>query len=104
MISKFNNMSVTVNGSSSLITGLIEVETAGTKQQLPNIPCHEVTIIAKRTNTGYIYIGASNVSSIEPNYGVELAAKESFTFTVSNVNILYMDATVSGEGISIVAI
>ncbi|MFZ3132752.1 MAG: hypothetical protein WA125_17025 [Desulfosporosinus sp.] len=97
------SMPVTVNGSLANITGAIQnVTTAGTRVQLPNVPCRVVTVTAKRANTGYIYIGGSNVSSAV--YGDDLASKESFTLEVANVNQIYIDASVSGEGISYVAL
>lgn len=89
-------------GSGSLVGAIQNVTTAGTRVQLPNTPCYEVTIIAKRGNTGYIYVGGTNVSSSV--YGVELAAKESYTFMVSNANLIYIDASVSGEGVSYIAL
>lgn len=96
------NVNASMTGSLTNICGLLNVTTAGTRIQLPNISCREVTIIAKRSNTGYIYAGNNLVSST--NYGVELAIKESFTFAVSNANLIYIDSSVSGEGISYVAI
>ena len=95
--------SMKLTGSIVAITGIIQnVTTAGTRVQLPSVSCREVTIIAKRINSGYIYAGGSNVSSTV--YGVELSAKESYTFAVANVNQIWIDASVSGEGISYVAI
>jgi len=91
-----------IQGSAINSCGIVNVTTAGTRVQLPNIPCREVTIIAKRLTTGYIYAGNNAVSAA--SYGVELAAKESFTFAVANANQVYIDASVSGEGISYVAI
>lgn len=91
-----------ISGSLINICNVVGVTTAGTRVQLPNMPCTEVTIIARRLNIGYIYAGMSNVSSL--SFGVELAAKESFTFGVSNLNMIYIDASVSGEGISYVAL
>lgn len=95
-------MLVTLDSSNIKEAALQNVTTAGTRVQLPNIPCREVTIIAKRANTGYIYAGKSNVSNTV--YGVELAAKDSYTFAVNNTNEIWLDASVSGEGISYVAI
>jgi hypothetical protein len=96
------NVEVTLSGSILAEATVLNVTTAGTRVQLPDILCHEVTIIAKRTNTGYIYAGKNTVSSTV--YGVEFAAKDSFTFNVSNANQIYIDASISGEGISYVAI
>ncbi len=102
-IAKNDGLSGTkLSGSSALKGATATVTTAGTEVQLPNYLCREVTIIAKRTNTGYIYIGGSDVSSTV--YGAELAAKDSITLAVSNLNLVYFDASVSGEGISYVAI
>lgn len=78
------------------------VATAGIVVQMPEFSCKEVTIIAKKANTGSIYVGGSDVSATV--YGVELKANESFTFKVSNTNLLYLAATVSGEGVSYVAL
>jgi hypothetical protein len=93
---------VSLSGSGSIKGAVQNVTTAGTRIQLPNLPCREITIIANRTNTGYIYIGGSDVSSTV--YGSELAAKDSITIAVNNTNLIYIDASVSGEGVSYVAI
>ncbi|MDD4775434.1 MAG: hypothetical protein PHG75_02900, partial [Syntrophomonas sp.] len=93
---------VALSGSNALKGATATVTTAGTEVQLPNYACREVTIIAKRANTGYIYIGGSDVSSTV--YGAELAAKESITLAVNNTNLVYIDSSVNGEGISYVAI
>ena len=98
-----NTLPISTIGSSANITGNVQnVTTAGTRVQLPNIPCREITIIARRINTGYIYAGGSNVSASV--FGTELASKESFTFAVANANQVWIDSSISGEGISYVAI
>lgn len=89
-------------GSESLTANILTVTTAGTRVQFPNIPCRKVLIIGLRTNTGYIYIGGINVSSII--YGAELGARDSFEIEVSNANLLHIDSSVSGEGVSYFAI
>ena len=90
-------------GSLANIKGaVVNVTTAGESVRLPDIPCNTVTITALRDNTGFIYIGGSDVSSTV--FGDDLASKESFTFQIANLNQLYIDASVSGEGISYVAV
>ena len=89
-------------GSSTLKGAIQDVETAGVRVNLPDYPCREVTVIAKRGNTGSIFIGGDDVSASV--YGVELQARDSYTFVVSNTNVLYLDASVSGEGVSYVAV
>ncbi len=92
-----------LNAGSATLTGAIQnVTTAGTRVQLPDIPCREITIIAKRTNNGFIYAGGDDVSSAV--YGAELEAKDSMTLTVANANQVWIDASVSGEGISYVTV
>ena len=78
------------------------VTTAGTRVQLPILACNKVTIIARRTNGGYIYVGMNTVSSTV--FGAELAALDSMDFEVNNLNELWIDSSVDGEGISYVAI
>ncbi|MEH6943924.1 hypothetical protein [Bacillus sp. JJ722] len=92
---------VSLKGSSKLKVGRASVATAGTRVQLPNIPCKEVTITGLKANKGTIFAGDETVSS---QTGIELDAKDSFTFVVSNVNLVYIDAAVSGEGVTYVAI
>ena len=82
----------------TLVGATINVTTAGTRIQLPSIPCKKVIITAKRANTGYIYIGGSDVSSTV--YGLDLSNNEYRTIEVSNTNLIYIDSSVSGEGIS----
>lgn len=88
--------------SSTQLKGAVQnIPTAGNRVQLPNYACKEVTVIAKKGNTGSIFIGGNDVSISV--FGVQLMANESFTFAISNTNLLYIDTTVSGEGISYVA-
>ncbi len=94
--------SVRLTGS-NVLTGAIQiVTTAGARVQLPSITCREVTLIALKDNTGSIYVGGNNVSSSV--YGAELQAKDSLTLTVDNANLIWLDCSVSGEGISYVAV
>lgn len=90
-------------GSNSLQHGITTVTTAGEAVQLnSNLACREVLIIALRTNTGFIYIGGSTVSS--SSYGAELEAKDSITLQVSNLNLIYIDSSVSSEGVSYIVL
>lgn len=91
-----------LSGSNLKGANVAVVTTAGTRVQLPDLACNKVTVIAKRVNTGYIYVGKNTVSSSV--YGADLAALDSMDFEVNNLNELWIDASVSGEGISYVAI
>jgi len=85
-------------GSSQTIADVLNVTTAGTRVQLPSHGCKEVTIIAKKANTGQIFLGGSNVSSTV--YGLLMDAKDSITLKVANSDQLWIDSTTNGEGIS----
>ena len=98
-----NPGSMQLTGSLTGKGAIATVTTAGTRVQLPSFPCRLVTVIAKRTNTGYIYASPDNLVS-STVYGVELAAKDSFDFEVANANQIWIDSSVNGEGISYVAI
>jgi hypothetical protein len=89
-------------GSESIVGNLLSVTTAGTAVQFPNIPCRKLLIIARRANTGYIYIGGSTVTSSA--YGAELLSRDSIQLEVSNANLIYINSTVNGEGVSYIAI
>jgi hypothetical protein len=88
---------------SPLLQGKVKaVTTAGTRVQLDAVPCQAVTVFARKSNAGKIYVGGSDVSASV--FGVELSTNESFTFNVSNANLIYIDTEVSGDGVSYVVI
>jgi hypothetical protein len=98
-----NGASHAIPAGSTQIRGAKQiVATAGTRVQLPDFPCREVTLIGLKTNAGSIYVGGSDVS--QTVYGAELQAKNSLTLAVKNTNMVYIDTSVSGEGVSYVAI
>jgi len=99
---KLGVSNVEVIGGDNLEGRLKNVMISGVRMQLDDIKCKEVTVIARKSNTGSIYIGGKDVSGT--NFGVELEANESFTFMISNSNLIYIDASVSGEGVSYVTI
>ncbi|MEY9096285.1 hypothetical protein [Paenibacillus sp. RC84] len=91
-----------IKGSDSLESGLLNVSTPGTRIKFPNVPCREVMIIARRGNTGFIYIGGADVSSSK--FGAELGPLDSVNIAVSNASLLYLDASIAGEGVSYVIV
>lgn len=98
-----NDFYLPVRSSSNVIfTGVVNVVTAGTRIQLPDVNCQEITIIAKDTNVGPVYVGDVTTSSTQ--YGVKLKPDGSFTFAVINANMLYIDTSANGDGISYVAL
>ena len=56
-----------------------------------------ISVKALSTNTGIIYIGDSGVSSTN---GFELSSGDSIDIALSNLSIVYIDSSFSGEGVS----
>ena len=85
--------------------GIKKVTTAGTAVQVSttSIPCRKVLIQACPENTGTVVVGASTVVAASgTRRGYALVPGQDVVLAVTDVNKLYADATVSGEGISYV--
>jgi len=81
--------------------GVKTVTTAGTDVALAaSTAAKWVTIQAQTDNTGYVAVGASGVDATPATgTGVLLAAGESVTLPCDNLADIYVDSTVSGEGV-----
>ena len=63
-------------------------------------PCKKVDIQAQTDNTGLIAIGFTGVDATEADgTGVILRAGDTYSLEINNLNLIYFDATVSGEGV-----
>jgi len=91
--------STSISSRSSLGVSQTNVTTAGTRVQLASNACSSVTVKAKSTNTGLIYVGGSSVSS---SNGFILSAGDSISIDITNTNLLYIDSSVNGEGVSFI--
>lgn len=77
--------------------GYKAVTTAGVKEALASsTQCRYVIIMALAANTGNIYIGGVTVSSTS---GRALVSLQSEKIDIDNLNKIYLDAEVSGEGV-----
>lgn len=96
-------MTISLGTSSSGTSGQIKANgskvtvTSGTRVQLPSHTCLEVLIVAQAANTGYVYIGNSNVSSTV--HIQRLSSGEALVLSVVDSSEIYIDTSVSGEGI-----
>lgn len=91
------------NSFKSIGDGVKSVTTAGTAVQVSttSIPCRMVEIQARVANTGNIAVGASTVvAAAGSERGFILVPGASVSLRVTDVNKLYIDAAVSGEGVS----
>lgn len=86
-------------GPASITNGVKSVPTSGTRVALgaSAVLTSGVTVKAKATNSGLIYVGGSTVAS---SNGFQLAAGEEVFVEVGNVATVYVDAAVNGEGVT----
>jgi hypothetical protein len=92
-----DNLSPSTNAP---ITFQKAVTTAGTRVQLDTNTCKWMIIKSKATNTGLIYVGSVAVTS---SNGYILTAGEAISFDGTNTNLFYIDSSVNGEGVSVIA-
>ena len=79
------------------------VTTAATPLALAaSTPCRAVVITARPGNTGKIAVGFSNAvrATAAAELGLVLAAGASVALAVTDLSLLFVDATVNGEGVS----
>jgi len=78
--------------------GQKDVAAAGTAEVLAaSTPCSSVTIKAKHTNTGMIFVGDSSVDSTN---GFVLDAGETISIDLSDLALIYLDTNSNGDGVS----
>lgn len=83
-----------------------DVTTSGTPVQLTaaNVPEGVAIVVkAKRANTGVITVGDSSANAL--NTGTDhfaLQAGQSISLQVTNTDVIWIDSTVSGEGVEVV--
>jgi len=90
---------------STIADGTKNVTTAGTAVQLStsSVACRMVEIQAKPENTDSIVVGASTVvAAAASRRGIALVPGATVSLRVTDLNKLYLDAVVSGEGVSYV--
>ena len=87
------------------ITFSQDVATAGTAVQLPSNSVPQdcfVTIKAKSTNTGTIYIGGSKADAEDTANAFPLSAGEKQDLKIKNSSGIWINASVNGEGVNII--
>ncbi len=85
-------------------TGQKDVATAGTPEKLDDFPIPDgfkLTVIAKTGNTGYIYLGKDKGDCANSGRRFDgLGAGLAVSLRVKDANAVWVDASVSGEGVS----
>lgn len=91
-----------LTGFGTLAGGTTTITTSGTAVVLKtNTTCSRVVITAQDTNTGTVYVGASDVLASSKN-GIPLTPLSSITLDVSNTDLVYLDSTASGDKVSFI--
>ena len=82
-------------------SGVTTVTTAGTDVVLAaSTAAKWITVQAQTDNSGFIAVGASGVdATVATGTGVLLAASETLSMPIDNLADIYIDSTVSGEGV-----
>jgi len=79
------------------------VTTAGTRVQLTAAMASIITITAETDNTGNIAVGGSTVvAATGSQRGAILGPGDSITLPVEQISDIYIDSTVSGDGVTYV--
>ena len=87
----------------SIATGRRIVDSAGSAVQLPYIPIpFDCSLVVKALsgNAGTIYVSESKVSAQDTNSAFPLAPGDAIELKVKNSSSVWIDASVSGEGIN----
>ena len=86
----------------AIFSGRKVVASAGTREKLAtDTYCKKVTITALVENTGVIVVGGSGVIALQINReGIPLYPANSVEIATSNLNKIYLDSEVNGEGVT----
>jgi len=95
-----NDVNVKIQGYDAVNQINYTNSVAGTRVQMIDMTCSEITIMANRLNAGFIYVGNSEVSNTV--FGIELDASDRITLKVSNTNLIWIDVSNNGDGVSII--
>jgi len=94
------------DGTVAIDDGRKEVTTAGTAEPLvdESTPARIVVITAETDNTGVIVVGGENViAALATRRGTPLMSGESIPLEVADLADIYIDATVSGDGVTYIS-
>jgi len=83
--------------------GSMTVATAGTPEQMPSVRIpvgHSAYVVAKGANTGVVYFATEDVIAATSSLRFELSAKEGNYFRLDNLDRIWLDVSVGGEGIN----
>jgi len=96
-----NAQPVTIAAPTTIYHAKKTVTTAGTRVALASSQAvRSVCIKALQTNGGYIYVGDVSTSSTT---GFQLLAGDTISLDIANLSTIYIDSSVSGEGVTYIS-
>lgn len=101
-----SGMSTGIAMATEPISGQKNVTASGTAEALgtQTLNCG-LRVKAKPTNTGLIYVGNDGLGDVDSTTGYILSANEEVVLArVPNLESVYIDSSVSGEGVSFIAL
>lgn len=103
VISKLDTIIASMTNRAAITTGQKNVTTAGKPEQLDDVMVPngcKLTIIAKTGNSGYIYLGTKATAGLSNKRFDGLSAGLAVSLKVKNANVIWIDSSVSGEGVA----
>lgn len=92
---------VAIRGANTINDGQVSIPTAGTRVQLPDVPCSKVYIQSHPSNTGEIVVGGANVIAESVNRrGLAIFSSQWTELSVNNLNKIYIDGTIDNDKIN----
>ena len=104
--SRLDTLIAPIANKPAFTTGQKKVDTAGEPVQLDDLLIPDgckLTIIAKTGNSGYIYPGTRATARQSNRRFDGLSAGLAVSLKVNNANLVWIDASVSGDGVSYIA-
>ena len=88
--------------ATAIASGRKTITAAGTAEALStSTSCRLITITALFSNTGVVCVGGSGVIATSGSRtGVILSPGDSYELAIDNLSKVYVDASISGEGVS----
>lgn len=87
----------------AMVSGKATVVTAGTCVQLTTTPTEakSIDVTANYNNTDIVTVGGSGVIGAQTGrMGVPIASGNTYTFKVTDVSLVWIDAVSSGDGVT----
>jgi len=92
-------------GPTTLTGGRQTVAATGSAVSIGTLACYKVLVVGETDNTGLVVVGGTTttIAVLATREGVPIYNSQSQFFECTNLNQIYLDVTVAGEGITFLA-